>query len=79
MVNTKDFKPMLELMLISEDWEIHIDGKGKFDIKINGSADSVKKGLDKVNNDADVKKIAEEFSKQIKQSILRDTLLGGVK
>jgi hypothetical protein len=43
---SKDFKLLADLLMLGESWEIVINEAGQMETKITGSADSVKKGLD---------------------------------
>lgn len=80
MIDSKEFRPMLELMLISDKWEIEIDAKGAMSLKLNGSPESVEAGLSKVSDEDEIEAIADKVEEKIRMrqiKKLQKSLFGG--
>lgn len=67
MITGKDFRPMLELMLISEKWEMDFDETGKMHLKLNGTPESVEAGLDKVSDKSELEELADRVEARIRK------------
>jgi len=74
MIKTDEFKPMLELMLISKEWEIEVGAKGEFSLKVKGTPETVKAGLVKVDDEAEIEKIAQAVTKKLQRDAVKNFL-----